>query len=107
MGGARHVEGNATDLVSWQTAATLIPAARSGWAVLVAAGPELRYPLEPQDPPTVRTDILYSTDRRQAVRTGKTSAPRKQKPSYQFAEASSSIHRLSRMRQGSTFLLDP
>ena len=107
MGGARHVEGNVSDLLSWQTAATLIPAARSGCAVLVAAGPELRDPLEPQDPPTVRTDILYSADRRETVRTGKTRAPWKQKPSYQFAEAPSSIHRLSRMRQGSKFPLIP
>ena len=107
MGGARHVEGNVSDLLSWQTAATLIPAARSGCAVLVAAGPELRDPLEPQDPPTVRTDILYSADRRETVRTGETRAAWKQKPSYQFAEASPSIHRLSRMRQGSNFLLDP
>ena len=96
IGGARHVEGNVSDLLSWQTAPTLIPAARSGCAVLVAAGPELRDPLEPQDPPTVRTDILYSADRRETVRTGKTRAPWKQKPSYQFPEASSSIHRLSR-----------
>src|SRR5574341_932352 len=105
MGGARHVEGNVSDLLSRQTAATLIPAARSGCAVLVAAGPELRDPLEPQDPPTGRTDILYSADRHATVRTGKTRAPRKQKPLYQFAEASSSVHRRSRMRQGSTSLL--